>query len=143
MMKADDDVFIRLAPLAVSLRRLPRRDLYYGFVIPCSSTNPFVEYMSGMGFVLSWDLVEWISESDIPGNDRFGPEDKLVGRWLNIGKKAKNRFSDKPGMYDYPGTNGRCSHELIPETVAIHRLKRWDQWSVVLRFFNVTKQLLL
>ena len=143
MMKADDDVFIRLGPLAVSLRRLPRRDLYYGFVIPCSSTNPFVEYMSGMGFVLSWDLVEWISESDIPGNDRFGPEDKLVGRWLNIGKKAKNRFSDKPGMYDYPGTNGRCSHELIPETVAVHRLKRWDQWSVVLRFFNVTQQLLL
>lgn len=143
VMKADDDVFLRLAPLARSLRPLPRFDLYYGFVIPCTSMNPFVYYMSGMGFVLSWDLVVWIGKSRIPANDTFGPEDKLVGKWLDMGKKAKNRFSDKPGMYDYPGTNGRCSHELIPETVAVHRLKRWDQWLDVLNYFNVTKELKL
>lgn len=141
-MKADDDVFLRLEPLALSLEPLPRLDLYYGFVIPCGSMNPFVEYMSGMGFLLSWDIVEWISQSSIPRNDTFGPEDKLVGRWLNLGKKAKNRFSNKPAMYDYPGTNGRCSHDLIPETVAVHKLKRWDQWLHVLTFFNVTKELL-
>ncbi|KAL6959694.1 galactosylxylosylprotein 3-beta-galactosyltransferase [Sarracenia purpurea var. burkii] len=141
IMKVDDDVFLRLAPLALSLEVLPRLDLYYGFVIPCASTNPFVGYMSGMGFALSWDLVEWISGSEIPKNETYGPEDKLVGKWLNMGKKAKNRFSNKPAMYDYPGTNGRCSHDLIPETVAVHRLKRWDQWLHVLNFFNVTKQL--
>lgn len=141
VMKADDDVFIRLTPLSLSLNPLPRLDLYYGFVIPCSSKNPFVDYMSGMGFLLSWDLVEWIGRSGIPANETQGPEDKLVGKWLKIGNKAKNRFSDKPAMYDYPGTNGRCSHELIPETVAVHRLKRWDQWLHVLEFFNVTKQL--
>ncbi|KAH7848846.1 hypothetical protein Vadar_009042 [Vaccinium darrowii] len=141
VMKADDDVYLRLVPLAVSLNLLTRVDLYYGFVIPCGSMNPFVSYMSGMGFLLSWDLVEWISESDIPKNDTFGPEDKLVGKWLDVGRKAKNRFSNKPGMYDYPGTNGRCSHDLIPDTVAVHRLKRWDQWVHVLKFFNVTKEL--
>ncbi|KAF8378858.1 hypothetical protein HHK36_030207 [Tetracentron sinense] len=141
VMKADDDVFLRLAPLASSLRPLPRLDLYYGFVIPCASQNPFVEYMSGMGFLLSWDLVEWIGESSIPENDIYGPEDKMVGKWLKAGKKAKNRFSNKPAMYDYPGTNGRCSHELIAETVAVHRVKRWDQWFRVLNFFNVTKEL--
>lgn len=141
VMKADDDVFIRLTPLSLSLNPLPRLDLYYGFVIPCSSKNPFVDYMSGMGFLLSWDLVEWIGRSGIPAKETQGPEDKLVGKWLKIGNKAKNRFSDKPAMYDYPGTNGRCSHELIPETVAVHRLKRWDQWLHVLEFFNVTKQL--
>ncbi|KAB1225159.1 hypothetical protein CJ030_MR1G006438 [Morella rubra] len=141
VMKADDDVFLRLAPLALSLEPLPRLDLYYGFVIPCASMNPFVEYMSGMGFLLSWDLVEWIGISKIPQNDSYGPEDKLVGKWLKMGNKAKNRFSNKPAMYDYPGTNGRCSHELIPETVAVHRLKRWDQWLHVLEFFNVTEEL--
>jgi hypothetical protein len=141
IMKADDDVFIRLAPLALSLEPLPRLDLYYGFVIPCNSMNPYVDYMSGMGFLLSWDLVEWIGNSNIPENDKYGPEDKLVGKWLKMGKKAKNRFSNKPAMYDYPGTNGRCSHELIPETVAVHRLKRWDQWLNVLEYFNVTKEL--
>ncbi|KAJ4838468.1 hypothetical protein Tsubulata_034930 [Turnera subulata] len=140
VMKADDDVFIRLEPLSLSLKPLPRLDLYYGFVIPCNSMNPFVDYMSGMGFLLSWDVVEWIGNSPIPANATFGPEDKLVGNWLKMGNKGKNRFSNKPGMYDYPGTNGKCSHELIPETVAVHRLKRWDQWLHVLEFFNVTQQ---
>ncbi|KAF9597653.1 hypothetical protein IFM89_020413 [Coptis chinensis] len=91
VMKADDDVFLRLEPLAMSLMPLPRTDLYYGFVIPCTSQNPFVEYMSGMGFVLSWDLVVWIGDSCIPVNYTNGPEDKLVGKWLTMGKKAKNR----------------------------------------------------
>jgi len=141
VMKADDDVFIRLEPLSLSLKPLPWQDLYYGFVIPCNSMNPFADYMSGMGFLLSWDLVEWIGKSEIPENNTVGPEDKMVGKWLKMGNKAKNRFSNKPAMYDYPGTNGRCSHELIPETVAVHRLKRWDQWLNVLEFFNVTKQL--
>ncbi|XAR73614.1 Galactosylxylosylprotein 3-beta-galactosyltransferase [Bertholletia excelsa] len=141
VMKVDDDVFLRLAPLAVSLEPLPRLDLYYGFVIPCISMNPYKDYMSGMAFLLSWDLVEWIGSSDIPANDSNGPEDKLVGNWLNRGQKAKNRFSNKPAMYDYPGTNGRCSHDLIPGTVAVHRLKRWDQWLHVLNFFNVTNEL--
>ncbi|CAA2980690.1 hydroxyproline O-galactosyltransferase GALT3-like [Olea europaea subsp. europaea] len=139
VMKADDDIFIRLEPLALSLQPLPRFDLYYGFVIPCPIMNPFVHYMSGMGFVLSWDLVEWIGTSEIPKNQTFGPEDKMVGQWLNAGNKAKNRVSNKPAMYDYPGTNGRCSHQLITDTVAVHRLKRWEQWLHVLNFFNVTK----
>jgi hypothetical protein len=56
-----------------------------------------------------------------------------------MGNKGKNRVTEKPGMYDFPGTNGGCSHELIPETVAVHRLKRWDRWLRVLQFFNVTK----
>ena len=141
VMKADDDVYLRLHPLSSSLYPLPRQDLYYGFVIPCNSMNPFVEYMSGMGFLLSWDHVEWISSSRIPANDTLGPEDKLVGKWLKVGGKGKNRFSKKPAMYDYPGTNGRCSHELIPETIAVHRLKKWDQWLHVLEFFNVTAEL--
>ncbi|RWR90515.1 hydroxyproline O-galactosyltransferase GALT3-like protein [Cinnamomum micranthum f. kanehirae] len=141
VMKADDDTFIRLVELASSLRPLPRSDLYYGFVIPCASQDPFVEYMSGMGFLLSWDLVEWIAASDIPAKNREGPEDKVVGSWLRMGKKGKNRFSNKPAMYDYPGTNGRCSHDLIPDTVAVHRLKRWERWAHVIRFFNVTKGL--
>ncbi|XP_042067246.1 uncharacterized protein LOC121810551 [Salvia splendens] len=114
VMKADDDVYLRLEQLATSLSPLPRQDLYYGFVIPCQSMNPFVHYMSGMGFVLSWDLVEWIGASLIPLN--------------------------KPAMHDYPRTNSRCSHDLVPDTIAVHRLKRWEQWLDVLTFFNVTNQ---
>ncbi|KAF4384228.1 hypothetical protein F8388_001466 [Cannabis sativa] len=127
-MKADDDVYIRLNPQAMSLEPLPRVDLYYSFVIPCNSQNPYSEYMSGMGYLISWDLVEWISTSNIPKLDLFGPEDKLVGKWLTNGNKAKNRISNKSAMYDYPSSNEKCSHELIPHTIVVHRLKRWDQW---------------
>ncbi|XP_073278610.1 uncharacterized protein [Primulina huaijiensis] len=140
VMKSDDDVYLRLKPLAFSLYPLPRNDVYHGFVTPCPSMNPFVNYTSSMGFVLSCDLVKWIRRYPIPKNDTFGPEDKLVGKWLNTRKKAKNRFSNKPAIYDYPGTNGRCSHDLIPDTIAVNRLKRCDQWLHVLRFFKVTKE---
>jgi len=77
--------------------------------------------MSGMGFLLSWDLAGWIGKSGIPANDTFGPEEKMAGKWLKRGNKAKYRLSDEPAMYDHLGTNERCSHELVPETLALYR----------------------
>ncbi|KAJ3693936.1 hypothetical protein LUZ60_009416 [Juncus effusus] len=72
---------------------------------------------------------------------KVGTEDKLVEKWLTMGKKGKNRVTEKPGMYDFPGTNSKCSHKLIPDTVAVHRLKRWDRWLMVLKYFNMTRVL--
>ncbi|KAK4370190.1 hypothetical protein RND71_009665 [Anisodus tanguticus] len=65
IMKADDDTYICFESLVQSLRPLPREDLYYGYVIPCPSMDPFVRYMSGMGNLVSWDIAEWIKDSDI------------------------------------------------------------------------------
>ncbi|KAK9274851.1 hypothetical protein L1049_022105 [Liquidambar formosana] len=53
VMKAADDAYFRLDNLVASLRPLPREDLYYGYVIPCPSMDPFVHYMSGMGYLIS------------------------------------------------------------------------------------------
>ncbi|PHU11765.1 hypothetical protein BC332_18695 [Capsicum chinense] len=78
VMKADDDTYIRLENFVESLRPLPREDLYYGYVIPCPSMDPFVHYMSGMGYLVSWDVVEWIKDSDIPKKHLEGPEDKIT-----------------------------------------------------------------
>lgn len=141
VMKADDDTYLRLPRLASSLANLSRRDLYYGYLIPCDRENPSDRgtYMSGMGLAISWDLVEWISESEIARKNKVGPEDKMIGQWFDQGNKAKNRVSEKPGMYNFPGSDvEKCAHELIPETVAVHRVKRWDQWRDVLLYFNVT-----
>ncbi|KAJ0965132.1 hypothetical protein J5N97_026270 [Dioscorea zingiberensis] len=85
VMKTDDDVFLRFSNLAGSLLPLSCRDLYYDFVIPCPSMDPFREYMSGMGFVLLWDLVEWIYVSEITADEVIGLEDKLVGKHLKEG----------------------------------------------------------
>lgn len=141
VMKADDDTYIRLDSLAESLRPLPREDLYYGYVIPCPSMDPFVNYMSGMGYLISWDLVEWIRESEIPKTHLEGPEDRVFGEWIRDGRRAKNRFNAKWSMYNYPEPPTRCTHELWPETIAVHLLKNQEKWIRTLKYFNVTANL--
>nr|GLL20224.1 beta-1,3-galactosyltransferase 6 isoform X2 [Ipomoea trifida] len=142
VMKADDDTYVRLENLAASLAPLPKQDLYYGFVIPCSSMDPFKDYMSGMGYLISWDLVEWISESDIPKANLEGPEDKVLGGWLRDGRRGLNRFNAKWAMYNFPDPPSGCTHELWPETVAVHLLKTQEKWIRTLSYFNVTTDLM-
>ncbi|KAG5541431.1 hypothetical protein RHGRI_021301 [Rhododendron griersonianum] len=141
VLKSDDDTYFRLANLVESLRVLPREDLYYGFVIPCESMDPFNQYMSGMGYLVSWDIVEWIRVSDIPKSRLEGPEDMVLGEWLRDGHRAKNRFNAKWSMYDFPEPATECTHELWPDTVAVHQLKYLDRWFRTLDYFNVTKAL--
>jgi hypothetical protein len=141
VMKTDDDSYFRLNKLVESLRPLPREDLYYGYVIPCPSMDPFVRYMSGMGYLISWDLVEWIRESDIPKNHLEGPEDKTFGDWIREGHRAKNRFNAKWSMYNYPEPPTGCTHELWPDTIAVHLLKNQEKWIRTLKYFNVTENL--
>ncbi|XP_043710339.1 hydroxyproline O-galactosyltransferase GALT3-like [Telopea speciosissima] len=141
VMKADDDTYIRLNSLVDSLKPLPREDLYYGYVIPCRSMDPFVHYMSGMGYLISWDLVEWIRTSNIPKNQMEGPEDMVFGDWIREGHRAKNRYNAKWSMYNFPVPRTACTHELWPETIAVHLLKNQEKWIQTLKYFNVTKNL--
>ncbi|XP_074556035.1 beta-1,3-galactosyltransferase pvg3-like [Curcuma longa] len=138
--KADDDIYFRLPKLIESLNKMPREDLYYGFVIPCTSMDPFRDYMSGMGYLVSWDLVEWIATSEIARNNTEGPEDMMTGKWLHWGGKGKNRYNTKYAMYDYPipVPIDECSHDFSPETIAVHRLKDNMKWARTLQYLNVT-----
>eukprot|EP00257_Ricinus_communis_P023334 XP_015583283.1 beta-1,3-galactosyltransferase 6 [Ricinus communis] len=141
VMKADDDTYFRLDNLVESLKPLPREDLYYGYVIPCPSMDPFVHYMSGMGYMVSWDIVEWIRESEIPKNHLEGPEDKTFGEWIREGHRAKNRYNAKWSMYNFPEPPTTCTHELWPDTIAVHLLKNQEKWIQTLKYFNVTDNL--
>lgn len=140
-MKADDDTYVRVNSLVRSLRPLPREDLYYGFVIPCGSMDPFKHYMSGMGFVVSWDIVEWIHGSDIPKKHVEGPEDKVFGDWMRWARRGNNRFNAKWSMYNYPDPPSVCSHELWNDTIAVHLLKNQEKWIRTLTYFNHTDSL--
>ncbi|XP_071689238.1 beta-1,3-galactosyltransferase pvg3-like [Rutidosis leptorrhynchoides] len=141
VMKGDDDVYFRLDNLVESLRPLPRDDLYYGYTIPCNQMNPYGHYMAGMGYLISWDTVEWLQNSDIPKNHLEGPEDKVFGDWLHWGKRGKNRHNAKWSMYNYPDPPNGCTHELWPDTVAVHLLKTQEKWIRTLQYFNVTQDL--
>uniref|UniRef100_A0A0E0QRS5 Hexosyltransferase n=1 Tax=Oryza rufipogon TaxID=4529 RepID=A0A0E0QRS5_ORYRU len=141
VMKADDDTFFRLPELAESLSRAPRRDLYYGCMVPCDYVRGSNEYMSGMGYLLSWDLVEWIvaAAAEIEGRTG-GPEDRTLYSWLRRGGRGRNRVDVKPAMYNFPGRHP-CSHEFIPDTIAVHQLKDNRRWARTLQYFNFTAAL--
>lgn len=141
IMKADDDTYLRLPSLVESLKPLPREDLYYGYVIPCRSMDPFKHYMSGMGYLVSWDIAEWVSVSEIPRKHFEGPEDKVFGEWMREGRKGQNRYNAKWSMYNFPEPPSACTHELWPDTIAVHLLKNPEKWIRTLKYFNVTDQM--
>lgn len=88
VMKVDDDTYLRLDELAETLRRAPREDMYYGAGLPFldKESPPF---MLGMGYVLSWDLVEWIAGSDMAKALAIGTQSNYSLRQ----KKKKQRLN--------------------------------------------------
>ncbi|KAL5213486.1 hypothetical protein ABZP36_024333 [Zizania latifolia] len=143
--KTDDDTYYRLAAVADTLRDMPRHDLYYGFLNPCH-TKPELQYMSGMGYIVSWDVAAWIAAAGELRNDTNGPEDKVFGRWLRWGGKGRNVYGAEPRMYDYldaaAGQKPTCfRHALAADTVAVHKLKDRLSWARTLKFFNATEGL--
>jgi hypothetical protein len=134
VMKTDDDTYLRVAALADELRGKPRDDVYlgHGFAV---GDDP-MPFMHGMGYVVSWDVARWVSDNPeiLRHNDTHGPEDLLVGKWLNIGGRGKNRYSLKPRMYDL----NWFMDNFRPDTVAVHMLKDNRRWAAAFRYFNVT-----
>ncbi|RVW21650.1 hypothetical protein CK203_112345 [Vitis vinifera] len=84
-------------------RRTITEDLYYGYVIPCGSMNPFHHYMSGMGYLVSWDIVEWVSVSEISRNHLEGSEDRVFGDWMPMGETREEQAHGEVGDVQLPG----------------------------------------
>ncbi|XP_047045707.1 beta-1,3-galactosyltransferase pvg3-like [Lolium rigidum] len=145
VMKADDDTYLRLPALTAWLGAAAREDAYLGLVMPCDTENfyPFPPFMSGMGYVLSWDLVAWVATSETSRRDHVGPEDMWTGRWLNVAGKAKNRYDGAPRMYNYRGDSPvNCfRRDFHPDTIAVHMLKDDKRWAETLAYFNATAAL--
>ncbi|KAK1601589.1 hypothetical protein QYE76_017262 [Lolium multiflorum] len=134
VMKTDDDTYLRVAAMAAELRSKPRDDAYigYGFEV---GDDP-MQFMHGMGYIVSWDIASWVSTNEdiLRYNDTHGPEDLLFGKWLNIGKRGKNRYDLKPRMYDL----NWFRDNFRPDTIAVHMIKDNRRWAEAFRYFNVT-----
>ncbi|KAJ1281350.1 hypothetical protein BS78_04G299400 [Paspalum vaginatum] len=144
--KTDDDTYYRLAALAESLRGKARRDAYHGMVIPCHGP-PETQYMAGFGYIVSWDVAQWISDTPELRDDRVEVEDVDFGRWLRKGGRYKNVYAEQPRMYDYldremQGADATCNrHEHTADAVGVHKLKDRLKWARTLHFFNATQGL--
>ncbi|XP_078165077.1 beta-1,3-galactosyltransferase pvg3-like [Carex rostrata] len=148
VVKADDDAYFRLDNLALVLKDKPRDDLYYGMEVQCDYVKSICgvhnTFMAGFGYVLSWDLVEWIAESDTARSNKKGMEDMMLAKWFNLRGRAKNRYNGVPAMYDYNvnmSEKNDYQHDFIPDTVAVHKLKDNFKWNRALEYFNVTNSL--
>ncbi|KAJ1281351.1 hypothetical protein BS78_04G299500 [Paspalum vaginatum] len=143
--KTDDDTYYRLAALADSLRGKARRDAYHGYLTPCHWL-PEKQYMSGMGYIVSWDVAQWISDTPELADQHDDWEDVDFGRWLRKGGRYKNVYNEEPRMYDYwdreMATDVNCfRHEHRADAVAVHKLKDRLKWARTLHFFNATQGL--
>lgn len=58
VMKVDEDVFVHLLNLKHKVQSLPEVSTYFGREVTGKN------FLAGLGYILSWDLVEWISEGD-------------------------------------------------------------------------------
>jgi hypothetical protein len=134
VMKTDDDTYLRVAALVAELRPRPRDDVYLGYGFPVGD-DP-MPFMHGMGYVVSWDVARWVSANGdiLRHNDTHGPEDLLVGKWLNIGGRGRNRYDLKPRMYDL----NWFMDNFRPDTIAVHMLKDNRRWAATFTYFNVT-----
>ncbi|TVU47033.1 hypothetical protein EJB05_06609, partial [Eragrostis curvula] len=135
VMKVDDDTFLLLDALVETLRAAPREDVYCGVGLPMYE-RAFPPFMLGMGYLLSWDLVEWIATSDMVKREAIGPEDVTTGNWLNKENKAKNRLNIFPRMYDYKSDKPK---DFLENTIGVHQLKEDIRWAHTLEHFNLTR----
>ncbi|RKP05146.1 hypothetical protein THASP1DRAFT_20146 [Thamnocephalis sphaerospora] len=131
VMKADDDAFVHSHNLVRALRPLPRQRLYYGLL--CGPPT-VLQWMSGMGYVMSWDSVLWLVNFNPP--DKTGIEDIKISNWLGQGPQREHTVSEQCLYYQQPNSPvpGR-THGYIDETIVVHGMKNDVDWKEALRFF--------
>lgn len=123
VVKMDSDVWCDLPNLATRLRNLVRQKkctgTYFGRAIG--------DFMAGMGYALSWDLVRWIGADEYPQSHQKGFEDQLVAEWLRHSGKMVHFVSDDENLYDSPDYEAGWAQNYTKETLIVHQLKQ-DDW---------------
>jgi hypothetical protein len=80
----------------------------------------------GSGYILSMDLVKWISTSEIPVNNTVGLEDLQVIEWLIDGGLDDNKIVNISAFAGYPWPElGDRTHKQENE------IRPFDRWTLV------------
>ncbi|XP_031479823.1 uncharacterized protein LOC116250333 [Nymphaea colorata] len=140
VMKVNDDTFVHIGGLEVSMKSMAREDMYCGFQSACQKMDQ--ARSPSMAYVLSWDLTKLVGGSSYAKAHQVGLQQLFAGDdGQREGRRAaKNRYSGKAYMYDSHGTHA-CGHELNPNTIAIYGLKDERKWIQALTYFNMTSNL--
>jgi hypothetical protein len=82
--------------------------------------------MWGSGYLLSMDLVKWISTSEIPLNNTIGLEDLQVAEWLVDGGLHDNAVNNFTAFGGYPWPE-LGDHAYKQE----NEIRPFDRWTLV------------
>ncbi|RIA99000.1 Glycosyltransferase Family 31 protein [Glomus cerebriforme] len=131
VIKTDDDAFIHFQNLALNLRPLPRKNLYYGFENPA-------HFVYGELEVLSIDHVHMIASSPFNQTEWDGHEDRYLGYWLmNHANSTRILISENCLIFNDPRIRKHFSWRpwASPDSIVIHRLKEIPAWESVINLY--------
>ncbi|TPX42171.1 hypothetical protein SeMB42_g05253 [Synchytrium endobioticum] len=133
--KVDDDVWLHL-PNLETLLRVQGADKRVGAYIGRHVHG--TGFMAGMGYMLSWDLVDWIGKDPYPRQNAIGQEDAVLAGWLHEKNKIQHFWSIEGAdqFYDEPESGQGWAHNYSTQhTIMVHRLKRTDWFLKASRHF--------
>ena len=127
VMKTDDDVFHHIPNLLNAVSQLPRDKVYFGRPVIVNGKSK--GFHAGAGYILSWDMVEFIATNIACHDKKVGQEDSVIANCLYRGKKLERGLlypTQVDSIYDEPEAKASWSHSYTNNTLFIHRLKRTD-----------------
>ncbi|OAV97793.1 hypothetical protein PTTG_25967 [Puccinia triticina 1-1 BBBD Race 1] len=128
VIKSDDDTFLVIPNLIKAFKDLDcQKNIYWG--TSQGSSNLFDPYFRGLGYGLSWPLVEWIGTSNMSLKSQVGIEDARVGAWLTDLDPAQDplvRINEGWKMADWNQV------EIDKDVIALHWLKK-TEWFPMIR----------
>ncbi|GMK57377.1 hypothetical protein CspeluHIS016_0402110 [Cutaneotrichosporon spelunceum] len=136
VMKADDDTYLVMPNIVSNFMDLDcSRNYYWG--TSAGRSGYFDDYFRGLAYAISWPLVSWIGNADMPHAHVTKIEDARTGQWLRMLDKT----TDPVTRFDLAWNMGDWNQlSVTVDTVALHWLKA-DEWveEQVERIHNVWK----
>ncbi|KNZ53302.1 hypothetical protein VP01_3286g2 [Puccinia sorghi] len=128
VIKSDDDTFFVIPNLLKAFKDLDcQKNVYWG--TSQGSSKLFDSYFRGLGYGLSWPLVEWIGTSNMSLSSQVGIEDARVGAWLTDLDPVQDpvvRINEGWKMADWNQV------EIDQDVIALHWLKQ-TEWFPMIR----------
>eukprot|EP01117_Protostelium_nocturnum_P000954 TRINITY_DN11285_c0_g1_i1.p1 TRINITY_DN11285_c0_g1~~TRINITY_DN11285_c0_g1_i1.p1 ORF type:complete len:445 (+),score=149.44 TRINITY_DN11285_c0_g1_i1:181-1515(+) len=126
VVKADDDTFLIFPQLTDWMNSIKRKRAYFGLV----HHDP-TYHIQGRAYGLSWDLVEWISQSEFARENNEGNEDLVTGSWmLKFFNGSHSEWIHSEQFGDYrPIVSGGIDFD----GVILHNAKSQWEWLDVVR----------
>jgi len=123
VLKADDDTILVMPNIISAFKDLDcSKNVYWG--TSAGRSHYFGDYFRGLAYGMSWPLVSWIGNADMPPAHITKIEDARTGQWL----RHLDPVTDPIHRIDMGWTMGDWNQlDVTVETVALHWCKL-DEW---------------